>query len=302
MLRQLIRLFYCITALSPALIFSGCSSIYFFPTRNYVATPESFGLNYESVRLPVGRDGAVDLSAWWIPAQTQDSAAPACGTVVLFHGNAQNMGNHLFGSAWLPLAGFNLLIFDYRGYGSSSGQPNVPSLIADGAKVLDYALDRLDMSGLKQSKILIYGQSIGGALAIPVIANYNRRERIAGAVIESSFYSYPGIVREKLGAFLLTWPLQHPLSWLFLSRHNPKSFIGQIAPIPVLLVHGQNDEIVFPENSRELFKSANEPKELWEIPGGGHIDAFQHPEQRNRFTAYLQRLFGCTGNVAQTIK
>ena len=285
-----------------AVFLSGCTSLFFFPTREYVATPEDLGLKFESVTIPVRwRGAAPDLKiiGWKIPA----AISPACGTVVVFHGNAQNMSNHLFGVSWLPAAGFNLFIFDYRGYGESTGHPAVSSLVDDGELVLAEVIQSIS-NGPRGTpgKIVVYGQSIGAALAIPAVAQSKFRERIAAVILESSFYSYPGIVREKLGQFFLTWPLQYPLSWLFYSNFSPADFIGQLSPIPVLLVHGLSDQIVDSANSNKLYNQAKEPKQLWEFDSTGHISAFQNPVNREKLIQYLRNVFGCNLNGATTIK
>lgn len=287
-------IFLSLLALVLASTISGCSSIFFFPTKEYIATPDQLGLNYSELSIPVGKPGSLNrpaLSGWWLPAS---ESMPVCGTVVLFHGNAQNMSNHLFGVTWLPPLGFNLLIFDYRGYGSSGGQADVPALVADGAEVLHAALEKLDNNEVSRgSKIVVYGQSIGGAIASTVAAKFPARDRIAAVVLESSFRGYPAIVREKLGQFFLTWPFQYPLSWLFFSRYDSEDYIGKIAPTPVLLVHGLADTIVLPENSRRLYQLAGQPKLLWEFETAGHINAFQQPVAREKMVRYLRDAFGC---------
>ena len=284
----------------------GCTSLFFFPTREYVATPDELGLKYDAVSIPVGQPGRhgivpdLQITGWKIPA----TSSPVCGTVILFHGNAQNMSNHLFGVSWLPAAGYNLFVFDYRGYGKSDGHAVVSSLIGDGEQVLGEVIKWADNRAPNgsQSKIVVYGQSIGGALATPVVARTKYRDRIAAVILESSFYSYPGIVREKLGQFFLTWPLQYPLSWLFYSKFSPADFIGLLAPIPVLIIHGQDDPVIGAQNSAELFKAANQPKQLWEFDTSGHINVFQNPKNREKLTQYLRNVFGCNESSPVTIK
>ena len=300
-IKSLLAIFLCLPMF-------GCSSIYFFPSREYVATPDQLGMKYQEVEIPVGKDSGpngIKLQSWWLPS----SAPSVCGTIVVLHGNAQNMSNHLFGVSWLSAEGFNLFIYDYRGYGRSGGFPVVPSVIEDNETVLSTLFSRLDGGQLAGAagksppeKVVIYGQSLGGALAVPTVVRSKFRDRFAAVILESVFSSYPSIIREKLGQFYLTWPFQYPLSWLYYSRNSPIKLIERISPIPLLIVHGLNDEIVFPDNSRHLFDQAAEPKELWTMESAGHINSFQSPHNREKLIQYLRKSFGCNRSVLPTIQ
>ncbi len=87
-------------------------------------------------------------------------------------------------------------------------------------------------------RIVVFGQSLGGAIAIYNIAHSPYRRHIRGLAVESAFASYRGIAREKLAAFWLTWPLQYPLSWLVSDRYSPAGAVADISPIPLLIIQG----------------------------------------------------------------
>src|SRR6185295_19270284 len=108
-------------------------------------------------------------------------------------------------------------------------------------------------------------------------------------VVDSAFSSHRDITREKLATFWGTWLFQYPLSWTVTDEYSPLAAIEQIAPLPLLLVHGERDVIIPPEHSKRLFAAAGEPKELWLVPDVGHIGAFQRSDMRERFVAYLQQ-------------
>ena len=106
-------------------------------------------------------------------------------------------------------------------------------------------------------------------------------------MVESAFFSHRQITREKLAGFWLTWPLQWPLSWTVSDEYSPSAAVAGVSPISLLIIHGDRDPIVPPQHGQRLYDLAREPKQLWVIPGGGHIQAFQNQIYRDRFVAYL---------------
>jgi len=109
-------------------------------------------------------------------------------------------------------------------------------------------------------------------------------------VVESAFSGYRRITREKLADFWLTWPFQYPLSWTVSDEYSPSRTVARISPIPLLIIHGDQDFIVPLHHGQRLFELAREPKQLWIVPGGNHIQAFQSQSYRDRFVAYLKEI------------
>src|SRR5512145_1917489 len=135
----------------------GCvGGMFYYPDQEVYDTPDRHGLKYEDVTFP-SRDGT-SLSGWFIPA-----VGPPKGTVVHFHGNAQNMTSHFGFVSWLPSRGFNLFVFDYRGYGKSAGRPERQGIYEDSLAALDYIATR---PGIDHDRLVVLGQSLGGANAI----------------------------------------------------------------------------------------------------------------------------------------
>ena len=140
------------------------------------------------------------------------------------------------------------------------------------------------------NRIVIYGQSLGGALAIYNVAHSAYKANIRAVISESAFFSYRSITREKLSAFWLTWPFQW-LPWLTIDdRFAPGAAIGSLSPIPVLIVHGDQDLIVPVHHGRQLYDAARQPREIWIAHGGRHIQAMTREDWRRRLTAYLRRV------------
>ena len=182
---------------------SGCTSLFFQPQKNHVLSPERFELEYQDVNFK-SADGVM-LHGWYLPAQGK-----AKGTVLFLHGNAENISTHILSIYWLPGRGYNVFIIDYRGYGRSQGQADVAGALADIEAALQTLIARPDID---PDRIVVLGQSLGGALAISAVAQSQLRSHIKTVVVDSAFSSYSTITREKMADFWLTWPLQW-IPWL----------------------------------------------------------------------------------------
>ena len=263
-----------------AALLAGCTSMFFQPHHQLVRTPADVGLEYRELQLRAA-DG-VQLTAWYLPAR-----GPARATVLFLHGNADNISTHFASVAWMPAQGFNVLALDYRGYGASQGEPSLAGAQLDIEAALRELLARPDVD---PRRIVLFGQSLGGALAIHYAARGAYRVHLRGLVVDSAFSDYREITREKMASFLLTWPLQW-LPWLTVDNsYSPAASIGALSPLPVLVIHGERDTIVPPHHARRLYELAREPKELWMVPEAGHIQALRSEELRRRLTDYLRRI------------
>lgn len=270
---------------------SGCTGLFFYPQRTLVRTPADLGLAYQDVHIQTS-DG-LTLHGWWLPAQARTPRAggkkSAKGTILFLHGNAENISTHIFSVNWLPAQGYNVLLVDYRGYGSSQGAAQIDGIQQDIQHAIGYALSRADVD---PRRFVVLGQSLGASLAIYAVAHSPYRAQIRALIAESGFADYRGIVREKLAQSWLTWPLQWPLSYLVTDRYSPVRAIPAISPIPVLLIHGDRDPIVPVGDVCQLYRAARAPKALWLVPGGGHIQAFRRAAFRQRLLRYLEAVLG----------
>jgi fermentation-respiration switch protein FrsA (DUF1100 family) len=171
------------------------------------------------------------------------------------HGNAGNVSHRLENVAHLLRAGFQVLLFDYRGYGHSSGQPSEKGLFEDAAAAWSAQVERSDASRPR----IIFGRSLGGAVAVDLAS----RVDADGLVIESSFTSIRTLARLFLPLPLPDLPV----------RYDSLSKIGAINA-PLLVVHGERDELVPFADGRALYEAAGEPKSWFPIPGAGHNDTY----------------------------
>ncbi|MNK56181.1 esterase [compost metagenome] len=254
----------------PLFLLGGCvQSMFYYPDRVRYETPDALGLRYENVRF-TSADGT-RLSGWFIPAAGRADPKAAKGTVVHFHGNAQNMSSHWRFVAWLPAQDYNVFVFDYRGYGESDGEPEPRGVFEDSNAALDHVRARADVDA---SRLFVFGQSLGGTNAIAAVGSGNRAG-VKAVAIESTFYSYRSIANDKLpGAGLLVR-----------DDYAASKFVAAIAPIPLLLIHGTADAVIPHHHSQRLLADAKEPKQLIEVPGAGHLEPMAAP----RFGATYQQ-------------
>jgi fermentation-respiration switch protein FrsA (DUF1100 family) len=199
------------------------------------------------------------------------------------------MTGHVTFAAWLPRAGYNLLVFDYRGYGQSEGKVTRKGTILDGHAALDYVLSRPDVD---PQRVFAFGQSIGGAIAIVVAAD---RPELRAVVVDSTFSSYRRIAAMHLRKLLLFNWLSRTAARLALSAdYDPIDSVDQLAPRPLLVIASGQDEICFPELSRELYEAAREPKEFWLVPEATHTEAiFLEPDEaQRRITKWFDKGIG----------
>lgn len=262
-------------------LLSGCTHLFFHPQMEHLITPNQLGLIYEDVFLT--SEDSTSLHGWLLPAQGESR-----GTILFLHGNAENISTHIGSVHWLPEAGYNVFLLDYRGYGKSQGQPNVAGSLADIETALRFVTrdERLNAKG-----VVVFGQSLGGALAIVASAQSKHRALIQAVITESAFSDFRSIAREKLNAFWLTWPLQYPLSWLVTGDYSPLLAISTLHSTPVLIIHGELDPVVPPHHGERLYAAAREPHQLWILPNGRHIDAMLRADFRARFKDYLNEIY-----------
>lgn len=234
----------------------GLDRLFYHPDDFVYRTPDQDGYAYETVDF-ASADGT-RLSGWFIPAKGE-----ALGTVLHFHGNAQNMSAHYSFVSWLPAQGFNLFLFDYRGYGASEGDPSREGVFQDAVAALRHVKARDDID---QDRLIVFGQSLGGALALAAVAA-EKPAGLRGLATDSAFSSYKRVAADHAGVL-------KPLAYVLVgNRYGPQKRVAEIAPIPLLFIHGTADRVVPYSHARQLHETASEPKELWTIEGGGHTCA-----------------------------
>ena len=220
----------------------------FFPTRALTAGPADFGLRADELSIRTG-DGLA-LHGWWI-------AGPGRRVLIWYHGNAGNIADRLLNARWfVEQLGVDVVLVDYRGYGRSEGTPDEAGLYRDGLAIYDVVAAR----GVPARDVILFGRSLGGAVAIEVALR-----RAAGAVVlESAFRSVPAMARVHY------WFVP---GRAIRTRMDNESKIGRV-PAPILFLHGDRDRIVPLAHSRRLRELAARPARLHVIEGAGHNDTY----------------------------
>ena len=235
------------------LTLSGCSSLLFYPEQGQPITPTAAGLDYRDVTLTAA-DGT-RLNGWWLPAK---KSVPLKGTVLHLHGNGGNLAYHLGATAWLPAQGYQVLMFDYRGYGLSQGSPNLPSVYQDIDAAFDWLQHQPQTQGLP---LIVLGQSLGGAMGIHYLSEHpQQRARIKAMVLDGVPASYREVGQFALSTSWLTWPLQVPLSWLVPDSDSAIYAMPHMGGMPMLIYHSLDDPVVPLSNGLRLYQAAPRPK------------------------------------------
>ena len=253
-----------------------CNHLFYHPDDAVHATPAAMSLPYDDLAIKTA-DG-VTLSAWHIkpPAEKRRRV-----TVVQFHGNAENMTTHFMYVAWLAPLGFDVVTFDYRGYGKSEGTPDRAGTVRDGQAVLHYVKGDAELGS---GRVYVLGQSLGGAVSTVAIATDPQLQQagaIAGLALDSTFASYRGMARGALARPWLTWPLQWPLSFLVTDELSPIDYVGKLT-MPVMAWHSKDDPVVPYDQGEKLFAAFTGEKKWVPLTGETHTAAFVDPKSPNR--------------------
>jgi fermentation-respiration switch protein FrsA (DUF1100 family) len=239
------------TALTGWLFFMQPRLIYYpgMPGRDIELTPQAIGLAYQDITL--GTTDGERLHGWFVPHPS------ARATLLFAHGNAGNISHRLESIRLFHELGLAVLIFDYRGYGRSSGTTTEQGSYRDADAAWRYLVDE---RGISPEAIVLFGRSLGAA----VIADLAARTRPGAVILESAFTSVP-----DMAARLYPWL---PVRWLASYRYDNAEKVRKFTA-PVMVIHSRDDEIIPFGQGEQLFAAANEPKQFLELDGG-HNDGF----------------------------
>lgn len=224
------------------------AALLYFPTAQLHETPRDAGLAFEELQIET-QDGE-RLHGWWVPARRESSA----GHILLFHGNAGNIGDRVAHAGLLAETGFDVLLFDYRGYGRSTGKPSEQGTYVDAraARRAMAARERVD-----PAKVIYLGESLGAAVATELALCAPPR----ALILQSGFTSLRDVARRHYPVPRAVIPNAYPT----IRR------IGSVTA-PVLVLHGDRDPVVPISQGRRLFDAAPEPRQLHVFAGLGHDD------------------------------
>lgn len=251
--------------MAAALMLAGCTlidSYTFFPDRNIGPPPP--GVEERWITTEDGQR----LHAWFAGPAPAGGAAPP-PTLIWSHGNAGNIGGRAHVLLALAHRGLRVLAYDYRGYGRSTGTPTEAGVYLDAAAAFDHEVGR----GTAPRSIISFGESLGGAVSIALA----ERRPCAGLAVVSTFTRLADVARHHYG----------PLGLLAGRRFDSLARVGRRS-MPLLVAHGDRDEIVPFELGEQLFAAAASPKRFHRIIGGQHNDALASPDLLDTVAAFAR--------------
>ena len=225
------------------------NSLLFMPSSGMVQTPESVGVEAEDFWAET--DDGVRIHGWYFPNEEAEFV------IVLSHGNAGNISYRIDIARTLLNTGAAVLMYDYRGYGQSEGSPSEKGLYKDIEAVIEGLKNQ---KGYAENRIVMYGRSLGGAVAAYGASEYN----LGGLVLDSSFKNLRAMVRDV-----------YPFVPSRLAKYEfpTETYIQHERNYPVMVLHSPNDEIVGFHHGEFLYNLLDEPKRFVELRGG-HNDNF----------------------------
>ncbi len=238
------------------------------PTPLTRPDPAAWGLS--TARVVTIKSGSDRLFAWWVPPPNQ--RAPVA---LIIHGRSANVSTRAPIVAKLSRDGFGVLLFDYRGYGLSTGRSNEASLVADSIAAYDW----LRRSGVQPSQIVVIGQSLGNAPAAQLSAS----RPVRALALISPFTSLPGALADRSH---LDW-LRH-MPWPR-NRFDVEASARRLQ-VPVLLVVSRDDGLVPYDNSRKVAASVRDARWL-EVDGQRHDGLLAAVAKTGRLSQALKALF-----------
>lgn len=259
------------------LLLQSCTNALFVPTRQHVLTPDKANLVFSDIKLP-GQDGLM-LHGWYLPA-----SVPARGSILFLHGNGENISTHLASVYWLPAEGYDVYLFDYRGYGKSQGEVDLAGSLNDVESMIAYVATNKSTP----QKMIVLGHSMGASMGIYAVSQSAHKNNIAGLISVGAFSDYRTVTRDVLSQSWVTWLFQWPFSLTIDNDFSPKKYIAGISPLPVVILHSDADEIIKTYHATVLFNAAAEPK-YFELLHSDHNHVFNDKDNRRILLQYLSR-------------
>lgn len=257
-----------------ALINTGCVNSFFYKPVEGSSFPETNSAKQELfIESSPNR-----LHSVFIPSEVITKR----GLILHLHGNAGNISETYEKYGWVTKEGFDLLLFDYSGYGYSTGEPNTEQLHKDAQAIYDYVVKNATEHHEEYTHIVI-GTSLGGAVLLHSLSTSEHRDFFDLIVVDSTFYSYRSVARHVL----THEPMGSLYAWvanLFVpkNRFDPYSNLAHFNHTPMLFVHCLADKLIPWQHTKQLYDKVKAPKNLILLPNCGHARSFTPESAGNR--------------------
>ena len=225
----------------------------YFPNKSDPGSPEKNGLPGMKVVRTTTEDG-LSLLAWFMPPADKNGKI-----LVFYHGNAGHIGHRAVKARYFIERGYGVFFAEYRGFGGNPGSPTEEGLYKDARAALKW----LEAQGYLTRQIILYGESIGSGVAVQIAKEIQPDILI----LEAPFSSALDVAKRT--HFWL------PVDWMMKDRYDSLSKIPDVKS-QLLIVHGDEDNVIPIHLAKKLFEAANHPKEFITINGGGHSDLYDH--------------------------
>ncbi len=260
------------------LFLSSCSNFLFVPTRAFPVTPDAAEIVYQEIFFESFDN--TQLHGWKLNAEGEKK-----GSILFLTGNGDNVSTQLPNTFWLAKQGYDLYVFDYRGYGMSSGTAELDTTIKDVERIIAYVVGQLP----EDEKLIVIGHSLGGAMAIYTVAHSDYKEQVKALITIEAFSDYHDVTQDVLSKSWLFWLFQWPLSFTIDNSYRPLDSVALISPIPLAIIHSKSDKMIAMYHAERLFAAAKQPKTFLLI-NSNHSNVFISKENRQVLFDYLKTL------------
>lgn len=260
--------------------------------RVFVPSPAMLGLAFENVYIRSKDSTRLHMFLVKQPEEAKYSAAP---TILYLHGNAGNVGHRLMNVKGLvQYLGCNVALLEYRGYGHSDGSPSEEGLYLDAQAGLDYLQERPDID---HDKIIVFGRSLGGAIAIDLCSRVENANRVACLLVENTFTGIPDIARVLFNfKFVRCLP-----RWFYKNQYLSRVKVPRLTT-PVLFLSGTSDQLIPSKMMLQLYNStSSETKKLARFPGGSHNETWMCPQYYQTIAYFLEEVVKLSEPTRQRI-
>jgi len=248
---SIIIYFICIYLIIILIMFIFQRSLLYLPSKEKLSTTYYSNTELEKVEFKTS-DGLFLKSLFKQPTNNAQI------TIVVFHGNAGHIGHRVEKFKPFLEEGYGLLLVEYRGYGENEGKPTEDGFYKDGVAALDF----LSRQNISKQKTILYGESLGCGLAVKL----STEDKYHSTILEAPYTSIAEVASEHY------WYL--PAKWLVLDRFDIIGIIKNIKS-PLLVLHGEEDNVISIEFGKKIFNSAPKPKEAFYIKKAGHNNLYE---------------------------